>query len=53
MRAVQPDIVDPLPCEYFHLIVGSEWGAILAILLGRLRLVSAAHYFQAVTRVHC
>ncbi|KAF2120262.1 peptidase S8/S53 domain-containing protein [Lophiotrema nucula] len=26
------------PCEYFHLIVGSEWGAVLAVLLGRLRL---------------
>jgi hypothetical protein len=33
-------IEDPLPCEYFHLIVGSEWGAILAIMLGRLRRVS-------------
>ncbi|KAF1833955.1 FabD/lysophospholipase-like protein, partial [Decorospora gaudefroyi] len=42
MRSVRPGVADPLPCEYFHLIVGSEWGGIIAILLGRLRLSIAA-----------
>jgi patatin-like phospholipase/acyl hydrolase len=44
MKAVSKrlSIEDPLPCEYFHLIVGSEWGGILAIMLGRLRRVSFA-----------
>jgi hypothetical protein len=27
------------PCEHFELICGSEWGGILAIMLGRLRMV--------------
>ena len=27
------------PREVFHVIAGSEWGAVLAIMLGRLRMV--------------
>jgi patatin-like phospholipase/acyl hydrolase len=29
----------PKPCEYFDLIGGSEWGGVLALMLGRLRMV--------------
>ena len=29
----------PRPCEYFDLICGSEWGAVLALMLGRLEMV--------------
>jgi patatin-like phospholipase/acyl hydrolase len=30
----------PLPCEYFDMIGGSSTGGIIAIMLGRLRMVS-------------
>ena len=29
----------PKPCEHFDLICGSEWGAVLALMLGRLQMV--------------
>jgi len=29
----------PLPCEYFDLIAGSGTGGIMALMLGRLRMV--------------
>ncbi len=27
------------PCRHFELFCGSEWGAVLAVMLGRLRMV--------------
>ena len=38
-----PDHPEPqhlYPCRHFEMICGSEWGGILAIMLGRLRMVS-------------
>ena len=29
----------PKPCDYFDLICGSEWGAIIALMLGRKKMV--------------
>ena len=29
----------PKPCEHFDLICGSEWGGLLALMLGRLKMV--------------
>lgn len=31
---------DLLPCEYFDLICGSDFGGVFALLLGQLRMVS-------------
>ena len=39
--ANNPDVPDisPLPCEYFDLICGTSTGGIIALMLGRLRIV--------------
>jgi patatin-like phospholipase/acyl hydrolase len=34
-----PDDKPPLPCEYFDLICGTSTGGLIAIMLGRLRMV--------------
>ena len=34
-----PDGKPPLPCEYFDLICGTSTGGLIAIMLGRLRMV--------------
>jgi patatin-like phospholipase/acyl hydrolase len=34
-----PDDKLPLPCEYFDLICGTSTGGLIAIMLGRLRMV--------------
>ena len=33
----------PLPCEYFDLICGTSTGGLIAIMLGRLRMVHHAY----------
>jgi patatin-like phospholipase/acyl hydrolase len=35
----------PLPCEYFDLICGTSTGGLIAIMLGRLRMVPRRVYF--------
>ena len=42
MREIQRlngDSHPPLPCEYFDLIGGTSTGGLIAIMLGRLRMV--------------
>lgn len=37
--AAHPEPERSYPCRHFELFYGSEWGAVLAIMLGRLRMV--------------
>lgn len=36
---ITPRLKVPAPCEYFDLICGTGFGAVLAVMLGRLRMV--------------
>ena len=41
-----PDI-SPLPCEYFDLICGTSTGGLIALMLGRLRMVMRHEIFDS------
>jgi len=36
----QGPVVSPLPCDYFDLICGNSTGGLIALMLGRLRMVT-------------
>jgi hypothetical protein len=40
VQRLKGDSQPPLPCEYFDLICGTSTGGLIAIMLGRLRMVS-------------
>ena len=35
--------IAPLPCQYFDLICGTSTGGLIALMLGRLRMVDATY----------
>jgi patatin-like phospholipase/acyl hydrolase len=39
IQRIKGDSQTPLPCQYFDLICGTSTGGLIAIMLGRLRMV--------------
>jgi Patatin-like phospholipase len=49
----KPQLSTPLPCEYFDLICGSSTGGLIALMIGRLRMVVQLDLYLANARLVC